>query len=121
MLIGAVVGTVVAKSKKKKGWEFAKTVLVGVGIGIAAAGLVVASVAAGFGAVAVMTGNALVKATAFGMAATKAAAIGALAYNTFAFVVAPLIGIDDMEGIEFGPITPGNEGASGVVPSGYIK
>lgn len=119
-IIGAAFGTGIAIHKKKKGWDFVKTVLIGIGIGLAVAGLGIAAYSAGVGASAAISGK-LVKAMAFGMTVKRAFSIGALAYNTFAFVVAPLIGIDDMEGIEVGPIAPGSEGASGVVPSGYIK
>ena len=119
-IIGAAFGTGISIHKKKKGWDFVKTVLIGIGIGLAVAGLGIAAYSAGVGASAAISGK-LVKAMAFGMTVKRAFSIGALAYNTFAFVVAPLIGIDDMEGIEVGPIAPGSEGASGVVPSGYIK
>ena len=44
-------------------------------------------------------------ATVFGgVAVSKAFAIGALAFNAFAYVIAPLFGVE-MEGIEYEPIS----------------
>ena len=102
-IIGAAVGTGVAIHEKKKGWDFVKTVFAGIGLGIVAAGLFIAAAAAGVGASAAIAGKAMAYTKIFGVTVKTAAAIGALVYNTFAFAVAPLIGIDDMEGIEIPP------------------
>ena len=102
-IIGAAFGTGIAIHKKKKGWDFVKTVFAGIGLGIVAAGLFIATAAAGVGASAAIAGKAMAYTKIFGVTVKTAAAIGALVYNTFAFAVAPLIGIDDMEGIEIPP------------------
>ena len=82
-----VTGGVVAKKEGKTGWEAFGYILLGGAIGLAAGGLVIATAGAIFGAIngayALMTG---------GLTAIQVFAIGALAYNFFALIVAPLIG-----------------------------
>ena len=98
-IIGASIAGVKASKEGKKGWDFAKTVALGGFLGLAAGGAIVALGAVGAGAIGAITGNTA--ATVFGgVAVTQAFAIGALAFNFTAFIIAPLYGFE-MEGIEF--------------------
>ena len=71
----------------------------GAGIGLAVGGAFVASAAVITGAIGGAT------ATVFGgVAVSQAFAIGALAFNAFAYIIAPLFGVE-VEGIEYEPIS----------------
>lgn len=100
-LIGGIVAGVKASKEGAKGWELVGKITLGVTIGAAVAGLAVAAGAAIAGAASVIAGGSLGAATFMGVAAKTAFAVGASAYNFFAFVVAPLIGLS-VEGIELG-------------------
>jgi len=88
----------------------ARSVLLGGFIGVAIAGLIMASVAAGAAAWGIITTTkGAVKVAIFGtMAAAKqVVAVGLIMYNTLPFVIAPLAGIDGVEAVEYGePTTP---------------
>lgn len=81
---------------------------VGASIGVAVTGIAIAASAAIFAGVSTLAGGAGINAMFLGVAAKQAFAIGALSYNLFAFVVAPLIG-KSAEGIEY-------EGGSNPMP-----
>ena len=96
-IIGGIIGALTAASEDKKGWDFAKDVILGAALGLAVGGAivsvisVVAGVAHGIGAMV------------FGHVAVKQAfAIGALGVDFTAYVIAPLYGFE-MEGIELEP------------------
>lgn len=99
ILIAATLGGAVAKgvqsyNEGKRGWELFGDILLGGAIGLAVGGFIVAVGAATVGAFAGLS------ATVFGgVNVLQAFAIGALAVDFTAFVVAPLYGIE-MEGIE---------------------
>jgi hypothetical protein len=86
-VIGMVSGGIVAYNQGKRGWEVFGAVMLGGAIGFAAGGLIVATSGAFYGAVKGIT------ATLWGVTAQKVFAIGALAYNSFAMVVAPILGL----------------------------
>ena len=84
-----------ANVEGKKGWDFAKNILLGSAMGLATGGAIVSFSAVVAGAIGGAT------ATVFGGVLTKQAfAVGALAFDFTAFFAAPLLGID-MEGIEY--------------------
>ena len=100
-LIGGIIGGKIAYDKAvengKEGvdlfWSTVGGIFLGASIGLAAGGLIVATAGAVVGAFAGLS------AMVFGVTALQAFAIGALAFDFFAFIVAPIIGIK-MEGIE---------------------
>jgi hypothetical protein len=113
LFLGMAVGGVKAYSDAKElgatdsklAWETIKGIFVGGAIGLSAAGAIVAAGAAIAGAVGVISGATSLASVRFGgMAVTKAFAIGALAFNLTAFVVAPLYGVS-VDGIEYGGST----------------
>ena len=113
LFIGMTVGGVKAYNDAKElgstdsklAWKTIKGIFVGGAIGLSAAGAIVAASAAIAGAVGVISGaTSLAYVTFGGMAVTKAFAIGALAFNLTAFVVAPLYG-ESVDGIEYGGST----------------
>lgn len=107
--IGATIGSVKAYKKAKKegktgkdlAWQTIKGTLIGGAFGLAAGGAIVATGAVIAGAAGTIAGASLSGITFLGVQATKAFAIGALAFDFTAFVVAPLIGVT-MDGIEIG-------------------
>lgn len=82
-----------------------KDIAIGISIGGAVGGamLCVGSVFAGVGALT--TGTLLASATLGGMSVLKGFAIGALAFDSFAYVTAPLLG-EEVQGIEYEPLEP---------------
>ncbi|MGN1094739.1 MAG: RHS repeat-associated core domain-containing protein [Candidatus Neoclostridium sp.] len=94
-IIGVALGAKKAVDEGAKGWGFAKDVILGAAFGLAMGGAIVSIFAVFAGAIG---GSA---ATVFwGVAVKQAFAIGALAIDFTAFVVAPLFGIV-MQGIEY--------------------
>ena len=92
--IGAGLGVKKAASEGKKGWSLVKDVILCAAIGLAVGG---AFVSLG----AVFTGAIFgAKAAFLGVVAKQAFAIGALAFDFTAYVIAPLFGIA-MQGIEY--------------------
>ncbi len=124
--IGATIGGIKAKKKMETtgnysadtpSLEILKGIAIGATIGLAAGGAAIALGAVVKGAVwGMVLGKSLSTAMFLGTTATKAFAIGALAFDFTAFVAAPLIGVK-MEGIEIdapsnpiskpGPTAPG--------------
>lgn len=125
-VIGATIGGIKAKKKMENtgnysadtpSLEILKGIAIGATIGLAAGGAAIALGAVVKGAVwGMVLGKSLSTAMFLGTTATKAFAIGALAFDFTAFVAAPLIGVK-MEGIEIdapsnpiskpGPTAPG--------------
>lgn len=92
-IVGAAVGGKVAYDRGARGWEFFGGMMLGAAIGLAVGGAIVSLTAVCFGAFGA--------ATVFGgVAVSQAFAIGALAFDFFAFVVAPILGVT-MDGIEY--------------------
>ena len=128
LFAGMTVGGVKAYSDAKESgatdsqlaWETIKGIFVGGAIGLSAAGAIVAAGAAIAGAAGVISGaTSLAYVTFGGMAVTKAFAIGALAFNLTAFVVAPLYG-KSIDGIEYGGSTTSvNPPGEGPIHPGY--
>ena len=97
-IVGGVLGGVIGYNNGYTGWDLAKSILLGVGLGLAVGGAFVASAAVFTGAIAGAT------ATIFGVSVTQAFGIGALAFDAFAYLIAPLLGME-MDGIEYEPYT----------------
>ena len=93
-IVGGVIGAKKASDEGKKGWDFAKDVILGASMGLAVGGAVLAVTGVAIGAVAGASYMIL------GVKASQLFAIGALAFDFTAFVVAPLFGIE-MQGIEY--------------------
>ena len=93
-IVGGVIGAKKASDEGKKGWDFAKDVILGASMGLAVGGAVLAVTGVAVGAVAGASYMIL------GVKASQLFAIGALAFDFTAFVVAPLFGIE-MQGIEY--------------------
>ena len=104
---GMITAGIVGHNQGKTGWELFGFIMLGGAVGLAAGGLIVATIGAGaaiFGATGLAT-------HVLGVTAAQAVAIGALAYNFMAIVVAPIVGIE-MQPIEWGnpsykPMKPG--------------
>ena len=98
-IAGGVVGGIVGYNSGARGWELAKSITIGFGVGLSISGAVVSTLA-------VFTGAILgAGATLFGqVAVSQAFALGALAVDAFAFFIAPLFGIE-AQGIEYEPIS----------------
>ena len=93
-IIGAVGNGIKAYNEGSRGWDLIGNILIGASFGLAAGG---ALIAVG----AVVTGAIFrIGASLFGVGVSQAFAIGALAFNFTAYIVAPIIGIE-MTGIEF--------------------
>ena len=104
---GMITAGVVGANQGKKGWELFGFIMLGGAVGLAVGGLVVATAGAG----AAIFGSAGLATQVLGVAASQAFAIGALAYNFMAIIVAPIVGIE-MQPIEWGnpsytPMKPG--------------
>ena len=94
---GAVSYGVVFYRKGNRGWDLAKAVILGTFMGLAAAGLIISATA-----MFVVAATQSLSVCVFGfLTAKQVAAIGFLAYDFTAFIIAPLYGIT-MEGIEIG-------------------
>lgn len=93
-IIGGAVGAKKAKDEGKKGWDFAKNILLGSAMGLATGGAALAITGVAVGAVAGISKVIL------GVKASQLFAVGALAFDFTAFFAAPLLGID-MDGIEY--------------------
>lgn len=91
-IAGAIIGGVISHNNGNTGWDLAKDIILGAGLGLAAGGAIVAAVAAIAGALGVTA--------VLGASIAQIFAIGALAFDFTAFVIAPLFGFD-MQGIEF--------------------
>ncbi len=98
-IAGGAIGAVKATNEGKEGWDFAKSVLLGASIGLAAGGTVVMLIGVGIGFASALLPST---ATFFGTSIAQTFSIGALAFDFTTFVVAPLFGIK-MEGVEFDP------------------
>ncbi len=98
-IIGAVVGGIVAYDNGARGVELFGWIMLGAAIGLAAGGALIALGAVCVGAVAG------VGAAFLGTTAAQAFAVGSLAFDFFAFVVAPILGIT-MDGIELSDSAP---------------
>ena len=100
-LAGGIIGGVVGHDNGHTGWKLVADIVLGAGIGLAIGGAFVATTAVFAGAIAAISGATT--ATVFGgVAVSRAFAIGALAFNAFAYLIAPLFGIK-MDGIEYEP------------------
>ena len=86
-VIGMITGGIVSYNNGERGWKVVGNVFLGGALGFAAGGLIVATSGAMYGAVKGIS------AMLWGLSAEKVFAIGALAYNAFAFIVAPIIGV----------------------------
>ena len=95
-ILGMVVGGIVANDQGKSGWELFGYIAIGGAMGLAVGGVVLATM--GAGAAIFLPGG--LSAPVLGVTAAQAFAIGALAYNFTAMIVAPIIGIE-MQPIEW--------------------
>ena len=102
-LIGTGIGIKHAYDTGKEGWDFVKDVIIGFGLGLAAGGLIVSGWAAIKGSLAVL--GWISNATVWGVEAQKAFAIGLLAYDFTAIIIAPVVGLE-LEPIEMGGDKP---------------
>ena len=102
-LIGGTVGGVVAYNNGFRGWDLVKSIALGATIGLAVGGAIVATAAVMVGASAFLAGATA--ATVFGVPVLQAFAIGALAFDFFAYFVAPLFG-KEVSGIEYEQMPP---------------
>ena len=100
-IAGAAIKGKTAYDNGVRGWELFGEIALGATLGLAAGGALIALSAGIFAAGSALAGGAGINAIFLGVAAKQAFAIGALAYNFFAFVVAPIIGVA-VEGIEYG-------------------
>ncbi len=91
-IAGAVLGGEVAYNNGARGWDLAKNIILGGAFGLATGGAIVAGFAVFAGAIGFTT--------ILGVSVAQMFAIGALAFNFTAYIIAPLFGID-MQGIEF--------------------
>ena len=108
-LVGGIIGGVVGYNSGDRSWELAKSITIGAGLGLAIGGAVVATTAVFAGAIAGAT------ATVFGgVGVSQAFAIGALAFDAFAYFIAPLFGVE-MDGIEYEPIS------NSAIPNNKLK
>ncbi len=103
-VIGGVVGGVSSYNQGYRGGDVVKNTILGAGIGLAVGGAIIAVGAVTVGAVAAVSGTATT-AMFLGAPVLQAFAIGALAVDVFAYIIAPIYGVVDMEGIEYEPIT----------------
>ena len=103
-IIGGIIGGSVAYNQGYRGWDVVKYTILGAGIGLAVGGAIIATAAVFVGAAAAMSGATT--AVLFGVPVLQAFAIGALAVDALAYIIAPLYGVVDMVGIEYEPITP---------------
>ena len=87
----------------KEGWELVKDIAIGASIGVAAGGGALCLFSSVFGIAAG------IKAVLDGLTAVQMFAIGALSFDFFAFIVAPLLNLE-VEGIELE--TPSNNWTS---------
>ena len=87
--IGATIGAIKAVNENKSGWDLIKYVAIGFFTGAALGGLLVA------GGAALVGGVKVAMAIPNAVASVKAiVATGLLAFNTFAIVIAPFLGMD---------------------------
>ena len=91
---GAILGGVTAYQNGARGWDLVKGIVLGGALGLAAGGAIIATGAVVFGAIFGIS------ATFLGVTALQAFAIGALAFNFTALIIAPLFGLE-MQSIEF--------------------
>ena len=91
-IVGAVVGGVTAYKSGARGWDLVGKIFLGAAFGLALGGAIVATTAVVLGAFGV--GSIL------GVGIAQIFAIGALAFDFVAFVIAPIFGFD-MPGIEY--------------------
>ena len=102
-IIGAGIAAAKAVDEGKEGWELVKDIAIGASIGVAAGGGVICLFSSVFGIAAG------IKAVLDGLTAVQMFAIGALSFDFFAFIVAPLLNLE-VEGIELE--TPSNNWTS---------
>ena len=95
---GMITGGIVAHNQGKTGWELFGYVMLGGSLGLAVGGAVVSLIGVG----AAILGSAGLATSVLGVSASKAFAIGALAYNFFGMFVAPILNIT-VQPIEWGP------------------
>lgn len=91
-IAGAVVGGVTAYQNGERGWDLVGKIFLGAAFGLAAGGAMVATTAVFIGAFGITS--------ILGVSVLQIFAIGALAFDFTAFIVAPILGIN-MPGIEF--------------------
>ena len=104
-VIGGLIGGITSYKNGFRGLDVVKYTALGAGLGLAVGGAFIATIAVGVGAVAAMSGaTSIASVTVFGAPVLQAFAVGALAFNTFAYVFAPFFGVVDMQGIEYKPI-----------------
>ena len=102
-IIGAGIAAAKAVDEGKEGWELVKDIAIGASIGVAAGGGAICLFSSVFGIAAG------IKAVLDGLTAVQMFAIGALSFDFFAFIVAPLLNLE-VEGIELE--TPSNNWTS---------
>ena len=93
-IAGAILGGITSYQNGERGWDLAKGIILGGGLGLATGGAIIATGAVIFGAIFG------IGATFLGVTALQAFAIGALAFNFTALIIAPLFGLE-MQSIEF--------------------
>jgi RHS repeat-associated protein len=91
-IIGGIIGGAVSYSNGERGWELVGDIAIGAVVGIAIAGLAMASGAAIYAGIWYIGGN-VGTAVILGVTAKRVVAIGLLAYHFFAVIAAPLAGI----------------------------
>ena len=96
-IAGGVAGGVISYNNGGRGWDVVKNVVLGASIGLAIGGAIVTLGGVGAGALHALNIGA---GTFLGVAAKQAFAIGTLAFDFTAFVVAPIYGFS-MQGIEY--------------------
>ncbi len=89
---GAVVGGVTAYKNGSRGWDLVGKIFLGAAFGLAAGGAIVATTAVFLGAFGITT--------VLGVSVLQIFAIGTLAFDFTAFIIAPIFGFD-MPGIEY--------------------
>lgn len=96
LLVGTVSGGAIAGKQAYdngvRGWDLVKSIIIGGSLGLAVAGAGLTLLGVGLGVFSV--------ATFLGLTSVQVFAIGALAYNFTAFVIAPIFGFE-MQGIEY--------------------
>ena len=123
-ILGGIANGIKSANEGSNGWNLIGNIILGAFFGLAVAGLIVVLGSVGVGVFSVLTG---IEATFFGVPVLQAFAIGALAYNTIPFIIAPILG-KKMEGIEVNvnksieqsPISPYQHSAS-LIRKTYIN
>ena len=94
IIIGGIIGGSISYAKGNRGWDVVKDILLGSAVGFATFG-------AGLALVGVLLGATIgIGFTIAGVTAAQMFAIGAVAFNAFAWLVSPIIGLE-IQGIEY--------------------